>query len=140
VLLEANKQATEENTRLARVAALDRHNDAVSRWRGRLIENAEVARIWQKAVDGGDFDEVERLRLQNLHIDWINTYRTTFNRAKAVGDEGLARQAVLSVAPLLSRSSVLGAGWSEGHSMNELAAADFVAAIDAEIEVQNCAS
>ncbi len=48
LLLEANKRATEESTRLARAAALDRHADVVSRWRGRLIENVEVARIWQK--------------------------------------------------------------------------------------------
>lgn len=137
LLLEASKRATEENTRLARAAALDRHNDAVSRWRGRLIENVEVARIWQKALDDDDLEEVEKLRLQNLHIDWVNTYRTTFNRAKAVGDEGLARQAVMSVAPTISGSSALRELWGYGHSMNELAAADFVVAIDEELEAQS---
>lgn len=137
LLLEANKRATEENTRLSRAAALDRHNDSVSRWRGRLIENAEVARIWQTAVDGDDLDQVERLRLRNLFIDWINTYRANFSRAKAVGDEGLARQAVVSVAPLLARTPSFVEFWRHSRTMNLLAAADFVAAIDEEIEAQN---
>ncbi len=136
LLLEANKRATEENTRLARAAALDRHADVVSRWRGRLIENVEVARIWQRALDDDDLDEIERLRLQNLYIDWINTYRANFGRAKAVGDEGLARQAVLSVAPLIFGSSVLRDLWTVSHPMTELAAGDFVAAINTEIEAQ----
>ena len=136
-LLEASKRATEENTRLARAAALDRHADVVSRWRGRLIENGEVARIWQRALlDDDDLDEIERLRLQNLYIDWINTHRVNFRRAKAVGEDGLARQAVLSVAPVILGSSVLRDLWTVSHPMTELAAGDFVAAIEKEIGAQ----
>jgi hypothetical protein len=97
-LLAANNAAMGENARLARAAAMDRYSDAVSRWRGRLIENGEVALLWQKALHGGAMDELSRVRLQNLLIDWHNTYRANFRRARTVGDEGLERQAVMSVA------------------------------------------
>ena len=132
-LLAASNAAMEENTRLARAAAMDRHNDAVSRWRGRLIENEEVALLWQKAVRGDDLDDLTRIRLDNLLIDWINTYRSNFRRAKAVGDEGLARQTVMSVVPHIVGSTVVREFWDNGRAMNELAAVDFVNAVEEEI-------
>jgi len=39
-LLEINNEASKENARFARAAAIDRHSDVVSRWRGRLIGGA----------------------------------------------------------------------------------------------------
>ena len=132
-LLKINNEAIKENARLARAAALERHSDAVSRWRGKLIENAAVARLWQSAIDGDQLDGVERVRWENLIIEWINTHRSNFYRAKAVGDEGLARQAVLGVAPLINQSSVIREFWLENRPMNELAAKDFVVTVGHEI-------
>ena len=133
-LLEMSSEATKEGVRLARAAAIDRHSDTVSRWRGRLIENEGVARLWQSAVDGEQLDGAERIRLENLLIDWVNTYRSNFYRAKAVGDEGLARQAIVTVVPVIKESAVIGEFWSSrARPMNEIAAKDFVVAVDREL-------
>ena len=134
VLLENNNAAMTENTRLAKAAAMDRHNDAVSRWRGRLISSEDVADLWLMAVDGERPDGVAYLRLQNLLIDWVNTYRSNFGRANAVGDEGLARQAVMSVVPFINQSRVIRDFWFENRALNEVSAKEFVLAIEAEIE------
>lgn len=132
-LLKINNAAIKENTRLERAAAIERHSDAVSRWRGKLIESEAVARLWQSAIDGDQLDGVERVRWENLMIDWINTYRSNFYRAKAVGDEGLARQAVMGVVPLINQSPVIREFWLESRPMNELAAKDFVVTVGHEI-------
>jgi len=132
-LLEIGIESSRENARLARAAAIDRHSDAVSRWRGRLIEHEDLARIWDGAVHGERADGVDRSRLENLVIDWVNTYRSNFYRARAVGDEGLARQAVMTVAPLISRSPVIRELWDWGRPMNEISAAAFVDEVEREI-------
>lgn len=132
-LLKINNAAIQENARFARAAAIERHSDAVSRWRGKLIESEAVARLWQSAIDGDQLDGVERVRWENLMIDWINTYRSNFYRAKAVGDEGLARQAVMGVVPLINQSRVIREFWLESRPMNELAAKDFVVTVGHEI-------
>ncbi len=134
VLLESNNAAMAENTKLVRAAAIDRYSDAVSRWRGRLIESEDVARLWQKALDEEHLEGVEHLRLQNLLIDWVNTYRSNFNRAKAVGNEGLARQAVMSVVPFINQSSVIRDFWFASRPMNE-AAKEFVEAVEPGIRL-----
>lgn len=134
-LLEAQRASMEEGTRLARAAAMDRHNDTVSRWRGRLIQDPEVSSLWHKATTGAELDQVESLRLQNLFIDWLNTFRSNFRHAKAIGEDGLARQAVLTVASDLGKSPLLRKYWEWGRPMNELAASDFVRAVERELEV-----
>ncbi len=45
-----------ESNRLERVSAVDRHSDTIGRWRGRLIENADLAQIWATGRAGGDLD------------------------------------------------------------------------------------
>ena len=132
-LLEINNEASKENARFARAAAIDRHSDVVSRWRGRLIASEAVARLWQSAIEGEQLNGVDRVRWENLMIDWINTYRSNFYRAKAVGDEGLARQAVMTVVPLINKSPVIRAFWLEGRPINEVSAKDFVVAVENEI-------
>ncbi len=132
-LLEINNEASKENARFARAAAIDRHSDVVSRWRGRLIASEAVARLWQSAIEGEQLNGVDRVRWENLMIDWINTYRSNFYRAKAVGDEGLARQAVMGVVPLINQSPVIREFWLESRPMNELAAKDFVVTVGHEI-------
>ncbi len=134
VLLESNNAATIENTNLVKAAAVDRYSDAVSRWRGRLIDSEEVARLWQKALDEENLEGVEALRLQNLLIDWVNTYRSNFNRAKVVGNEGLARQAVMSVVPNINQSRVIRDFWFRSRHMNEVSAKEFLEAVEHEIQ------
>lgn len=70
------------------------------RWRGRIIENEEVALIWRKALHDEAIDCVSRLQQQKVVIDWVNTYRANFRWANAVGDEGLRRQARGFVTPV----------------------------------------
>ena len=66
-LLQISNEASQENARRARAAAIDRHSDAVSRWRGRLIENEAVASLWGSAIDGEQLDDAEAgLRKQQL--------------------------------------------------------------------------
>lgn len=134
-LLQINIDAREENVRLARAAAIDRHGDAVSRWRGRLIENEEIAQLWQDAIDGKMPEGLNRVRLENLVVDWINTYRSNFYRARAIGDEGLARQAIITIAPLIAGSSVLKELWLWGRPVNEVSAQEFVQEVEDEVSV-----
>ena len=140
VLLEANNAAMDESARLARAAAVDRYSDAVSRWRGRIIESEELASLWHTAVRGDELDDVSRLRFDNLVIDWLNTYRANFRRARTVGDDGLARQAIVSVAGPLIDSAILKDGWESGRPFNELGAPDFVAAVEEEIAARTVQS
>ena len=132
-LLEINNETSKENARFARAAAIDRHSDVVSRWRGRLIASEAVARIWQSAIEGEQLNGVDRIRRENLMIDWVNTYRSNFYRAKAVLDVSLARNAVMAVVPLINESPVIRAFWVENRQFNEVSAKDFVAAVEKEI-------
>ncbi len=85
-------------------------------------------------------DDVSQLRFANLVIDWHNTYRSNFRRAKTVGDEGLQRQAVVSVVDPLIASAVLRDSWDRGRPFNELGAPDFVDAVDEEIAARTAGS
>ena len=132
-LIEANNVATEKNTRLVKAAAMDRYNDVVSRWRGRLIENEEVAKIWDKALRGQPVEGSDALRLENLWIDWINTYRANFSRAKAVGQDGLKHQAVMAVALNMRDVPIFLELWEWARPWNEASSEDFVESIDCEL-------
>jgi hypothetical protein len=132
-LIEANNVAMEENTRLVKAAAMDRYNDVVSRWRGRLIENEEVAKIWDAAIRGQPLGGSDALRLENLWIDWINTYRSNFSRATAVGEEGLKHQAVLSVVLTMRKAPIFLTLWEWARPFNEASSEDFVESIDREL-------
>lgn len=133
-LLEAQRRTMDKNARLAQAAAVDRHADAVSRWRGRLINDVEVSALWLKGLKSEELDEVERVRLQNLFIDWVNTYRSTFLHAESVGDRSLAAQAVLSVSEELRRSRLLSEYWDWGRPYNKRTAADFVRDVDEAVK------
>jgi hypothetical protein len=129
-LIEANNSATEENTRLIKAETMDRYNEVVSRWRGRLIEDEQVASIWRSALRGETIEGVDAVRLENLWIDWINAYRSNYRRADAVGDEGLKRQAVRSVVTWLRDCSLFLNLWEWTRPFNEDSSPDFVSAVD----------
>ena len=124
--------AMEESNRLDRASAIDRHSDTIGRWRGRLIESGDLARIWAVGRADGDLDEIEKLRLNNLWIDFGNTQRANFTRARTVGEQGLARQAIMSVAAEKNQSTTFQREWEAGRPWNELSSPEFVALVEAE--------
>ena len=126
-----------ESNRLERAAAIDRHADSISRWRGRLMENADLATIWLTAYNDGDLSEIEILRLNNLWVDFVNTQRANYGRAKTVGDQGLARQAVVSVVAEVTASVIFKTLWERTHFMVGLASPEFVKEVDRGISGGN---
>jgi len=134
VQLRHSTRATEESNRLERAFAIDRHSDSIGRWRGRIVENEDLARIWLVATKDGELDDLERLRLNNLWIEFINTQRSNFVRAQTVGEAGLARQAVLSVAAQVRESKTFRYIWDAGLPWYRLSGAEFITAVEASIE------
>ena len=134
VQVKQNNRSLEESNRLNRASTIDRHADSISRWRGRLMENADLSRIWLAAVKGRVENEEEILRLNNIWIDFINTQRANFVRANTVGELGLAAQAVRSVAAETSQSDVFKKLWKITSNWHRMASPEFVDAVDLEIE------
>lgn len=133
-------RALEESNRLERASAVDRHSDSMGIWRGRLMEHEDLTRIWAAGRDGEILGEIPRMRLKNLWIDFVNTQRANFVRANTVGEAGLARQAVLSVAAEVSASAVTMEEWEDSRSWNELASPEFVQRVEeamAELKAQD---
>ncbi len=130
--MRANTRTMQESNRLERASAVDRHSDSMARWRGRLAENSDLARIWMIGRNDGELDEVESLRLSNLWIDLVNTQRANFVRARIVGEDGLAQQAVLSVAAEQSQSKIFQREWQTSRPWHELASPEFVTLVDKE--------
>lgn len=120
----------EETNRLERAFAIDRHSDTIGRWRGRLVEHEDLAKIWATGRKDGDLSEIERLRLNNLWIDLVNTQRANFVRANTVGEVGLARQAILSVAAEKNESNLFRDEWISSRPWHELASPDFVRLVE----------
>ena len=123
-----------ESNRLERAFAVDRHSDSMGRWRGRLIENQDLAKLWATGRQDGDLDEIERLRLNNLWIDFANTQRANFIRANTVGESGLAQQAAMSVAAEMNESTTFQNEWNTGRPWHALASSDFVKLVEEESE------
>ena len=111
VQLRHGSRSLDESNRLNRVGAVDRHNDTISRWRGRMMENEDLARIWLAATRDEALTELETFRMNNLFVDFTNTQRSNFVRAKAVGEDGLAELAALSVAVEIRNSKRMLEAW-----------------------------
>ena len=97
------------------------------------MESGELARIWLAAMNDGELTEIERLRFDNLWIDLVNTQRSNFARAKAVGHDGLALQSALSVAVQIGGSGMLLGAWEAARPWNELVSADFVSLVEEQM-------
>ncbi len=123
-------RALVESNRLNRVAALDRHADSIARWRGRITEHEALSKLWLLASNDGDLSDLDILRLNNLWIEFVNTQRSNYVRALTVGDAGLARQAVLSVAAQACESRTFGELWHSVRSWTELASPDYIVAVE----------
>ena len=124
-----------ESNRLERVAAIDRHADSVSRWRGRLMENPHLAVIWMKAYEDEELNEHDQFMLDNLFIDFINTQRANFVRSNVVGEEGLRLQAIRSVAVEIAQCDTFRKMWEISRHWFELASAEFTVMVEQQIDV-----
>lgn len=124
----------EESNKLERMAAVERHADSIGVWRARITENRELAEIWLKVLNDEVLNEVELIRANNIFIELANTQRSNFLRAKAVGELGLARQAIRAVATEASNTEIAAEFWAAVRPWSELASGEFVDLVDAEIE------
>jgi hypothetical protein len=130
VQIRQSIRVTAESNRLDRASAIDRHSDSIGRWRGRLIENDDLMRIWVTAENGEALDPIARMRFSMTWIDFTNTQRANFVRAETVGATGLRRQAVLSVANEANKSETMLEAWQMNRAWQELESAEFVRLVD----------
>jgi hypothetical protein len=83
--IRQNQTAIEESNRLnvleARSLEIEQFND----WRSLLIEDAELARIWDGAMNGQTLQGIDQARFFNLcnNLVWISA--GSFERSKALG-------------------------------------------------------
>ena len=129
-----NTQSLEESNKLNRSATVDRHADTVSRWRGRITENPDLSELWVAAIQDQELDRVQLFRLNNLWIDFVNTQRSNYVRAMVVGELGLAKQAVRSVAVETMQSPLFKELWETTRPWHKLSSPEFVGAVDSELE------
>ncbi len=127
-------RAMEESNELERMAAIDRHADTIAVWRARITENRELAETWLKVMNNEVLNEVELFRANNIFIELTNTQRSNFRRAEAVGELGLARQAIRAVATQASITEIAVELWTASRPWSELTSKRFVELVDAEIE------
>ena len=130
VQMRRSTRAMEESNRLEIASAVDRHSDSISRWRGRLIEHEDLARIWEAASDGETLDPIDHVRFVNLWIDFVNTQRANFVRADTVGPDGIRRQAILGVAAMANLSPLMMEEWEASRPWVELGAPEFVKLVE----------
>ena len=126
-------QVMEESNKLELASALDRHSDSVGAWRGRMVENADLMRIWVAAQNDEAMDAIDYMRFSFQWIDFTNTQRSNFMRAKTVGAPGLGRQAVLSLAVIANQSDHMMREWKVNRAWHELESSEFVQLVDEAI-------
>ena len=131
--VRTGNRALAESNRLERSRAIDRHADSIAVWRGRITENHDLSEIWMKVHNDEPLSQLELMRANNLFIEFGNTQRSNFVRAKTVGEEGLMRQAALSVAMEAAQTRTLDDMWQTLRPWTALTSAEFVAAVDAEL-------
>lgn len=85
--IKQSTKATIESAQLERANALGHHAESISKWRGRIAENEGLSKIWLNAKIDKTLTEIELLRINHLWIDFCNTQRSNFARAKTVGEE-----------------------------------------------------
>ena len=128
-----SSRAVEESNKFQRVATIDRHSDTIGRWRTQVASNPVVAGVWQKARLDQSLDDVEALQLNFTFINFTNTQRANYRRAKTVGEMGLAQQAVLAVAAEVVLSKTMQREWDMVATWTRLASPDYVEAVEAAL-------
>ncbi len=132
--LRQNTQAMEESNRLERVAAMDRHAESVRAWRGAIAENNDLAQIWLKALQDEEVTDLEGVRLNNMFVNFVNIQRSNYERALAIGEQGLCLQAAKSIAVESSSSSLMMMLWDRAKPWHALASPGFVQKVDEEMK------
>ena len=134
IQLRLNTKAMQESNVFQRAQALDRHTESVSKWRGMLAENEDSAALWLKALTDHELSSIEHLRLSNVWVSFVNTQRSNFERATAVGEEGLATMTTKSVAAEIVGSQTLKGHWDRAAPWHALASPKFVERVNLEIK------
>jgi len=130
VQVRQNALAVEESNKLQRVATIDRHSDTIGQWRTQVASNPALAEVWMKARADAPLENVEMLQLNFIFINLVNTQRANYTRANAVGEKGLARQAVFAVASEDVLSNLMQKEWSMVAEWTRLASPEFIEDIE----------
>lgn len=134
IQVRQNTRSMMEANELQKAAAIDKHAESIGTWRNLFINDENVASIWMAIRDGRDVSDVDTLRFDNMWVNFVNIQRSNFVRASAVGEPGLAKQAVLSVAVELTNSENFFQGWQVTRNWHQLASPGFVEAVEAEYD------
>ncbi len=103
VQVRDSKRVIQENSALIRAAAFDTGLDQLSRWRGRLIESAEVASLWTRGGAGAPLTADDAARYDAMATDLLNMRISSYRRWNTAGDAQMAEIQVDVMATLCRR-------------------------------------
>jgi len=132
VQVRHTKSALDENSLLTRVTVLDQYTQAQSRWRGRLVDNEDLARIWVAARGGiGSLGELDQLRFSQYCVEFFNTWRASFAGASSIGLQGQIDLIVQGCVLMLRSHRGLAEVWNEtARPYSALVVPQFVDAVE----------
>lgn len=132
VQVRHTKSALEDNALVTRVTVMDQHTQAQSRWRGRLADSTELARIWSAARGGLDaLDEADYVRFSQHCIDYFNIWRASFAGAAAIGYAGQSEHIVRGTVQMIETHQGMAELWDgAGGAYSALVVPEFTAAVE----------
>jgi len=132
VQVRQTKSALNENSRLTAITVMDQHTQAQSRWRGRVAENGELARIWLTARDGVEsLNQVDGLRFSQHAIDFFNTWRSSYASAMQTAHLGQLEHIVQSCVNILKSHQGMSETWMRtARGYSAMVVPEFAEAID----------
>ncbi len=113
IQVRQSKQAMAENSILVRQAGLDQTFGQFSRHRDRIINNAEVAKIWIDGMAGNELGEIDGQRFDSMAVEYILINRGAYLRSRVVEDEILRRTSTRGFARGLHRNRGMRRIWEE---------------------------
>ena len=124
VQVRHSKEATEASNRLAVAAVYRETSNGLLQFNGRLIESADVARLW---LEGGsqeqDLSDIDQFRYRRIAIDWICLREAGYFGAEATRDEQAMDRNVGILANNIAASPRLQHTWESFDMINEFHAA-----------------
>jgi hypothetical protein len=110
--IRQNQTAIEESNRLSVLEARTLEIEQFNQWRGYLIENPDLAKIWDTGMKGEPLDSVEELRFMSLcnNIVWISA--GSFERSRALGRPDAAAATTSIRAEMIGQSPHFRACWA----------------------------
>ena len=136
VQVRQTRSALEENSRLTAITVMDQHTEAQSRWRGRMAENEELARIWVNARDGSDsLSDVDTVRFTQYAIDYFNTWRASYASAEHTRHQGQMDHIVQGCVNTLKSHKALAELWANSaRNYSAMVVPSFVAAVEKRMQ------